>query len=214
MGHSRIAWSRHPVLVRGYAPTTSAGLRLSTSGRSYRTRRRCAAGCTIDGIDGIDGIDRIDPIGIGPIRDRDARRGAYRAGRRRASLAAVSSVVGRLGMEFTFSADQRAIADLAENLFSAYGSDEHVRALADAGQTVDRPLWHKLAETGLLGLTLPEGRGGCDAWCCVPARARAAITIHWRPNRCARHRTPQCSYRETKRSRLGFERKAHHSAAR
>ena len=63
-------------------------------------------------------------------------------------------------MEFSLHADQRAIAALAESLFAAHGSDEHVRALAESGQTLDRPLWQKLADTGLLTLVLPESCGG------------------------------------------------------
>ena len=63
-------------------------------------------------------------------------------------------------MEFSFNADQRAIAALAESLFAAHGSDKHVRALAEAGHTLDRPLWAKLADTGLLTLVLPESGGG------------------------------------------------------
>ena len=63
-------------------------------------------------------------------------------------------------MEFGFTEDQQSIADLAESLFRDHGSDGHVRALAEAGQTLDRPLWRRLSQTGLLGLTLPPDSGG------------------------------------------------------
>jgi len=63
-------------------------------------------------------------------------------------------------MEFGFTDQQQSIADLAESLFRDHGSDEHVRALAHAGQTIDRPLWRRLSETGLLALTLPPADGG------------------------------------------------------
>lgn len=63
-------------------------------------------------------------------------------------------------MEFSFNAEQRAIAALAESLFAAHGSDQHVRALAESEQTLDRPLWAKLADTGLMTLVLPESGGG------------------------------------------------------
>ena len=63
-------------------------------------------------------------------------------------------------MEFGFTEQQQSIADLAESLFRDHGSDDHVRALAQAGQTIDRPLWRRLSETGLLALTLPPASGG------------------------------------------------------
>ena len=63
-------------------------------------------------------------------------------------------------MEFGFTEQQQSIADLAESLFRDHGSDDHVRALAETGQTLDRPLWRRLAQTGLLALTLPPDGGG------------------------------------------------------
>lgn len=63
-------------------------------------------------------------------------------------------------MEFSLHAEQRAVADLAESLFAAHGADDHVRALAESGCTLDGPLWGKLADTGLLNLVLPESGGG------------------------------------------------------
>lgn len=63
-------------------------------------------------------------------------------------------------MEFTFTPEQRAVALLAQGLFESYGSDDHVRALAESATSFDAPLWRKLVETGLHRLILPESLGG------------------------------------------------------
>ena len=63
-------------------------------------------------------------------------------------------------MEFSLTPEQHAVAALAEDLFGAHGSDDHVRAIAQAGATIDMPLWRKLAETSLLDLAMPESDGG------------------------------------------------------
>lgn len=63
-------------------------------------------------------------------------------------------------MDFAFTDEQQAVAELAVDLFRDHGSDDHVRALAEAGETIDRTLWRKLAQTGLLALTLPADSGG------------------------------------------------------
>ena len=63
-------------------------------------------------------------------------------------------------MEFSFTEEQRAVAELTTDLFGAHGSDEHVRALAQAGITFDRALWGRLVETGLVALALAESSGG------------------------------------------------------
>lgn len=63
-------------------------------------------------------------------------------------------------MEFSLTEEQTAIADLARKVFSEHGSDEHVRQLAEAGQTFDAHLWQTLQGTGLVSLALPEAQGG------------------------------------------------------
>lgn len=63
-------------------------------------------------------------------------------------------------MDFKLTDEQVAISDLATSLFREHGSDEHVRSLHDAGQAIDRPLWQKLVDTGLLAVALPESYGG------------------------------------------------------
>ncbi|MES2482252.1 MAG: acyl-CoA dehydrogenase family protein [Pseudomonadota bacterium] len=63
-------------------------------------------------------------------------------------------------MEFSLTEEQAAIAELAGKVFREHGSDEHVRQLAEACQTVDAHLWQTLHDTGLASLTLPESQGG------------------------------------------------------
>ena len=63
-------------------------------------------------------------------------------------------------MNFDFSEEQRAIADMATSVFADYCNDDQVRAFWDSGKDYDAGLWQQLAETGLLGLTVPEAEGG------------------------------------------------------
>ncbi len=63
-------------------------------------------------------------------------------------------------MEFSFTEEQRAVADLATSLFREHGSDEHVRKLAQDHVKLDAALWTQLQETGLLNLTLPSDLSG------------------------------------------------------
>ena len=63
-------------------------------------------------------------------------------------------------MNFDFSEEQRAIADMASSVFADFCNDDQVRAHWDSGQPYDQALWPQLAETGLLGLIVPEDDGG------------------------------------------------------
>lgn len=63
-------------------------------------------------------------------------------------------------MEFNFSEEQRAIADMATSVFADYCGDDQVRAFWESGKSYDKGLWQQLAETGLLGLIVPEADGG------------------------------------------------------
>ena len=63
-------------------------------------------------------------------------------------------------MEFTFTEEQRLIADLAANVFGAHGSDEYLAKLADNDVTFDAELWGNLSRTGLLNLALSTENGG------------------------------------------------------
>lgn len=63
-------------------------------------------------------------------------------------------------MEFDFSEEQRAIADMATSVFADYCNDDQIRVFWDSGKNYDEGLWRQLAETGLLGLIVPEADGG------------------------------------------------------
>lgn len=63
-------------------------------------------------------------------------------------------------MDFDFTEEQRAIADMATSVFADYCNDDQVRAFWESGKEYDAGLWKQLAETGLLGLIVPEADGG------------------------------------------------------
>ncbi|MBL0123018.1 MAG: acyl-CoA/acyl-ACP dehydrogenase [Betaproteobacteria bacterium] len=63
-------------------------------------------------------------------------------------------------MNFLMNEDQRAIVDLAAALFVDHCADDQILRFWSGTEPYDRTLWSKLAETGLLGLMLPEEHGG------------------------------------------------------
>lgn len=63
-------------------------------------------------------------------------------------------------MEFSFSEDQRAVADLAADVFSAHGSDDYNAKFAESGQSFDAQLWEQVVQTGLVNLALSTDSGG------------------------------------------------------
>ena len=63
-------------------------------------------------------------------------------------------------MEFSFSEDQRAVADLAADVFSAHGSDDYNAKFAESEQSFDAQLWEQVVQTGLVNLVLSTDGGG------------------------------------------------------
>jgi alkylation response protein AidB-like acyl-CoA dehydrogenase len=63
-------------------------------------------------------------------------------------------------MDFSLTDDQRAFAESAQTLFADYCNDDQLRAHDASGQPFMRGLWQQCAETGLLGMTVPEEAGG------------------------------------------------------
>lgn len=64
-------------------------------------------------------------------------------------------------MDFSWSDEQQAIADLAGRVLAEGASHERQRELEQGdGPRFDRALWRQLAGTGLLGTAVPEAFGG------------------------------------------------------
>lgn len=65
-------------------------------------------------------------------------------------------------MDLTFSQEQQMLRDTVRGMLAAHAPVEVVRAMEDDAVGYPSGLWTKLAELGLLGLTLPERYGGAD----------------------------------------------------
>lgn len=63
-------------------------------------------------------------------------------------------------MDFSWSEDQAQLKELAAQVLSENSGDEQLRQFSETGQPYDAALWSLLAETGLLGLAIPEDCGG------------------------------------------------------
>ncbi len=63
-------------------------------------------------------------------------------------------------MDFSFTEDQTAIADLAAQIFTDRATDEFLLEYDRTDQSYDETLWNTLAEQGLLALAIPESCGG------------------------------------------------------
>lgn len=63
-------------------------------------------------------------------------------------------------MDFTFDETQGSVRDLARQIFTGQASVERVREVEASDDRIDRDLWAELAKADLLGLCLPEARGG------------------------------------------------------
>jgi alkylation response protein AidB-like acyl-CoA dehydrogenase len=66
-------------------------------------------------------------------------------------------------MDFSFSEEQRAVADAARVLFSDLVDADRVAAAELTPDVLDSELWHALADAELLGLAVPESHGGLGA---------------------------------------------------
>ncbi|MFC4604010.1 acyl-CoA dehydrogenase family protein [Rhodococcus kronopolitis] len=63
-------------------------------------------------------------------------------------------------MDFSFSEEQEAIRNLAEEVFTSKADIDRVKKVELSDERLDRDLWRELAGTGLLGIALPENLGG------------------------------------------------------
>lgn len=63
-------------------------------------------------------------------------------------------------MEFSFTEDQVAIRDLCAQVLADLSTDERLKELTEKGELYDKELWQQFAESGLLGMAVPEAYGG------------------------------------------------------
>lgn len=63
-------------------------------------------------------------------------------------------------MNFDFSDDEKAIRDLAHQIFTDRTTDEFMLEFDRGDETYDWGLWQTLADQGLLGIAVPEAVGG------------------------------------------------------
>ncbi|MFJ4294158.1 acyl-CoA dehydrogenase family protein [Cupriavidus sp. NPDC089707] len=63
-------------------------------------------------------------------------------------------------MDFTYSEEQQMLADSLRRFIDTEYTFEARRKSARQGESLDRGVWNKLAEMGLLGLTVPADFGG------------------------------------------------------
>ena len=63
-------------------------------------------------------------------------------------------------MDFTFSEEQQAVAELADQIVSGVSTVDRVKEIEATDDRVDHRLWSELAKSNLLGIALPEEHGG------------------------------------------------------
>lgn len=63
-------------------------------------------------------------------------------------------------MDFSLTADQQEISDLAARIFGDLSTHERLKEVEAEADRFDRKLWGELASAGLLGLAIPESCGG------------------------------------------------------
>lgn len=63
-------------------------------------------------------------------------------------------------MDFSFTDEQKALRDLAEQIFRDRCALDRLKAIEQSSERIDSELWQQLAAAGLLGATVPERFGG------------------------------------------------------
>src|ERR1700730_9111153 len=63
-------------------------------------------------------------------------------------------------MDFGFSEEQQALQGLAEQILHGEVTNERLKEIEGGEDNVDRELWAKLADAGLVGIAVPEAQGG------------------------------------------------------
>lgn len=63
-------------------------------------------------------------------------------------------------VDFAFSDEQQAIAEVVRSLLRAECTGAHLRRLMDSSQARDEPRWRQILDLGLTGVMVPEAKGG------------------------------------------------------
>lgn len=63
-------------------------------------------------------------------------------------------------MDFSLTSDQQDLRDLTRRILSDTCTPEHLKAIAATASGTDLDLWRTMADTGLVGIALPESVGG------------------------------------------------------
>ena len=63
-------------------------------------------------------------------------------------------------MDFNFSEEENAIIGLTKQILEDKATHERLRAMTEAGVSLDSDLWQSLAETGVIGATIRDEYGG------------------------------------------------------
>src|SRR5882757_10406012 len=63
-------------------------------------------------------------------------------------------------MDFTFSEDELALSELAEQIFRGGTAVEQLKAIEATDDRFDRALWAQLAAANLLGVAIDDSYGG------------------------------------------------------
>ncbi len=66
-------------------------------------------------------------------------------------------------MDFSLTEEQAAISDLSGKILADHSALERLKALEESSECIDRDAWAKLAESGLVGIPIPEEYGGAGA---------------------------------------------------
>lgn len=85
-------------------------------------------------------------------------------------------------MDFSFSDEQRAIAEMADGLFRDYCTDDRLRAWELSGEPFMAELWQTCVDTGLHALAIPEESGGSglgmtDLLCVLQAQGASLAQV-------------------------------------
>jgi len=63
-------------------------------------------------------------------------------------------------MDFGFSEEQQDLQGLAEQILHGEVTHDRLKEIEAGEDNIDRELWGKLADAGLLGIAIPEAHGG------------------------------------------------------